>query len=261
MARILLVSAELADVAAAGGVAEYVLGLAAALLAMGHDVRVVMPKYRFLLEKFHPRSILTNLWVRTGAPHNTDVLQPHNTDVLQFELDVHKDGSLKLPILLTGSHPHFEGIKSARDPLYPKPPPGMPWPEHDSWIAFCRAVVELLLSSSGDWQPDVIHCQDVHTALVPVYVSQLRWNHVPGFANHCRTVLTIHNLEYQGRGYRSLVSRAGLPDELFHSLFEFHGIANTFKAGMYTADAVSTVSVTYAQEISSRACYELLPIG
>jgi starch synthase len=145
-----------------------------------------------------------------------------------------------LPAILLGEHKHFASVRSDQE-IYR-------WPSHEPWIAFSRAVVDLL--SSSYWQPDVIHCQDSHAALVPVYVEQMRSQQPDSPVSLTRTVLTIHNLLNQGVGPPGILAYAGLPPRLFNvDRFEFYGLANSFKAGLLSADAVSTVSSTYAEEI------------
>jgi starch synthase len=162
------------------------------------------------------------------------------TAVHETHLNCPGAGQLRLPVILLGEHKHFASVRSDKE-IYE-------WPNHEPWIAFSRAVVDLLGSSY--WLPDVIHCQDSHAALVPVYVKQMRSQQPDSSVSSTRTVLTIHNLLNQGVGPPGIVAYAGLPSELFDvDRFEFYGSANSFKAGLLSADAVSTVSSTYAEEI------------
>lgn len=234
MAKILIVTPELAELAPVGGIAEYVFGLAGALLHRGHDVRVALPAYDYLTKRPEIQQVKKRLVVRLGFGAS------EIASVYKLQLDCPAGSGRKLPVLLLGGHKHFSSAEASRD-VYD-------WPAHDPWIVFSRAVVEYLLSDT-DWKPDVIHCQDSHTALIPVFVNQLRHSERKTFASEVRTVLTIHNLLNQGKGPATLLSFADLPADCFEDLFEFWGQANCFKAGLLTADAVNTVSRTYANEI------------
>jgi starch synthase len=241
MSKILIVTPELAELAPVGGIAEYVFGLAGALLNCGHDVRVALPAYDFLTKRPEIQQVKKRLVVRLGFGAS------EVGSVYKLHVDCPAGNDRKLPVLLLGGHKHFTSVESDHQ-VYD-------WPTHEPWIVFSRAVVDYLLSDHKQWKPDVIHCQDSHTALIPVFVNQLRNSEHKTFASEVRTVLTIHNLLNQGNGPPSLVSFADLPADSFENLFEFWGQANCFKAGLLSADVVNTVSRTYAQKICQTAEY------
>jgi len=112
---------------------------------------------------------------------------------------------------------------------------------------FCRAVVSLL--PSLDWMPDVIHCNDWQTALVPIYLrdAAARW----GDIRSIHTVFTIHNVEYQGRfGADAAEDLFGLDAGWYHNgTLAMDGDVNLMKGAMLTSDAVTAVSPTYASEL------------
>lgn len=108
-----------------------------------------------------------------------------------------------------------------------------------------RAVVELL--GRLDFKPDILHCQDWQTALVPVYYK-LFYMYREGYGG-IKTVFTIHNIEYQGKYARGIIEDVfGIPDREYMSI-EHRGCINLMKAAIDYSDAVSTVSPTYAKEI------------
>ena len=110
---------------------------------------------------------------------------------------------------------------------------------------FSRAALEIL--PMIDYHPDIIHCNDWQTALLPVFYS-LFYAERQGFEN-IKTLLTIHNIQYQGKyGYEVLGDVFGIPWES-HCLLDYDNCANILKGGIETAHAVNTVSPTYAQEI------------
>ncbi len=110
---------------------------------------------------------------------------------------------------------------------------------------FSRAVLECI--PYIDFKPDVIHCNDWQTALIPPYYKLMYFNR-PGFAN-IKTVLTIHNIQYQGQCGMELLGDVFAIPTWAASMIENDGCANMLKAGIECADKVSTVSPTYAREI------------
>jgi starch synthase len=110
---------------------------------------------------------------------------------------------------------------------------------------FSRAVLELV--AHLDHSPNIIHCNDWQTALIPVYF-QLYYRHIKKYA-HIKTVFTIHDIQYQGKyGPEILEGTLGIGREHFH-LVEYDGIVNYVKGAIESADIVSTVSPNYAREI------------
>ncbi|MCP4297477.1 MAG: glycogen synthase [Proteobacteria bacterium] len=111
---------------------------------------------------------------------------------------------------------------------------------------FCKACLEALLALKI--KPDLIHCNDWQTALIPYYLKCWGWGH--NFFNKTASVLTIHNLGYQGVVDKTLASFIGLNSRQLRSdEFEAFGAINLLKGGLYYADLISTVSPTYAKEI------------
>jgi len=119
----------------------------------------------------------------------------------------------------------------------------------DRFVFFSRQVLDRCIKEG--FRPDIIHCNDWHTALVPVYLNTI-YKYDPFFEN-TRTLFTIHNIAYQGLFPKDDFPKTGLDWALFHiHYFEFYGQINLMKAGIVYADAVSTVSPTYAGEILTK---------
>jgi starch synthase len=119
----------------------------------------------------------------------------------------------------------------------------------DRFVYFCREVFERC--KYEDFQPDLIHCNDWHTALIPVYLQTI-FKDDPFFKN-TKSLMTIHNLAYQGLFPKEEYPKIGLGWEYFNiDNFEFYGKVNLMKAGIIHADAVSTVSPSYAKEILTK---------
>lgn len=116
----------------------------------------------------------------------------------------------------------------------------------DRFVFFSRQILERCKAEG--FAPDIIQCNDWQTALVPVYLNTI-YKFDPFFAR-TKTLYTIHNLAYQGLFPKEEFPKIGLDWVLFHmNYFEFYGKVNLMKAGIVYADAISTVSKTYAEEI------------
>jgi starch synthase len=222
--KILLVAAEVAPFAKVGGLADVAGALPKALKAMGHDVRVVMPRYGSIdVEKHGLRRIVSNLGVPLAH-------QPVNADVLEGRIGA------DVPIYFIENQQFF-----GRDGMY-----GF-WDDDARFIYFSRAALEMLRPL--DFQPDVIHVNDWHTAVIPNMLARL-YASDPFYAE-IATVLTIHNLAFQGVfGYGALnladleqwgLIKPGMPG--------LDDIVNLLGRGLYFSDVVNTVSNRYAQEI------------
>ena len=222
--KILLVAAEVAPFAKVGGLADVAGALPKALKAMGHDVRVVMPRYGSIdVEKHGLRRIVTNLGVPLAH-------QPVNADVLEGRI------AGEVPVYFIDNQQFF-----GREGMY-----GF-WDDDARFIYFSRAALEMLRPL--DFRPDVIHVNDWHTAVIPNMLVR-RYADNPFYAD-IATVLTIHNLAFQGVfGYGALnladleqwgLIRPGMPG--------LDDIVNLLGRGLYFADVVNTVSNRYAEEI------------
>lgn len=114
------------------------------------------------------------------------------------------------------------------------------------FLFFCRAVLEACLELK--LRPDIIHCHDWQTAMIPLYVRTLYRDRE--LFRHTRTVFTVHNLGYQGNFDPSALEYSGLGRDMFTpDGLEFYGRLNLMKAGLINADVLTTVSESYAQEI------------
>jgi starch synthase len=222
---ILMLAAEVVPFAKTGGLADVVGALPKAIHALGHDVRVAMPRYgRIKPERFKLREALPPFEV--PIHHATEPASLMQTTI----------GS-GVPVYMVENAKYFE-----REGLYMYPD------DADRFIFFCRAVLEAL--KHLEWRPDIIHCHDWHTAIVPNWLKTL-YKDDPFFAS-VATVYTIHNLAYQGIfGYRVL-EIAGLDEWgfIYHAeTADLNEVVDLMGRGIYWADLVNTVSETYAQEI------------
>lgn len=221
--RILFISAEVAPYAKVGGLADVAGSLPKALRALGHDVRIVMPRYgrldaaRYKLEP-------TDVAFIVPLPDREEPAGLVETTL---------DGGV--PVYAVESEWYF-----AREAIYGYPDDG------ERFLFFCRAALEAL--QCLEWKPDVIHCNDWHTAIIP-NLLRTTYEHDPFYADTA-TVFTIHNLAYQGIFDQRILAITGLGDSFLRpQIGERPGQIDLLSQGILYADAVSTVSPTYAREI------------
>lgn len=223
--KILFVSAEVAPFAKVGGLADVAGSLPKALHALGHDVRIAMPWYRMITDDGPRRVDIVNknLPVR---------ISPEWTEQARFA----QTSLGQIPVYLIGGRWFDESDRSEKVYL-----PGI-----EQHIFFAHAT--LPVCEATGWMPDVVHCNDWHTGLIPVLMREKDGKAWEGAAS----IFTIHNLAYQGEFGPDVVAKAGLPERLFnpHQLETF-GRFNFLKSGCVYADQVSTVSPTYAREIQT----------
>ncbi|NPV89371.1 MAG: glycogen synthase GlgA [Firmicutes bacterium] len=226
--RILLAAAEVNPFAKTGGLADVAASLSRAIMSAGHDIRVVLPAYR-CVDPWRERFTQTGEGIRVRLGPDEDRAQIW-------------EGNLEgLRVYLIGNQELYN-----RDGLYGEPG-GSDYPDNARRFAFfCRAALEMLKSIS--FHPEVIHCNDWHTALIPVYLKTLMRD--DPFYQPVRSVFTIHNLGYQGRFDVSQREQLGLDDHPeLSGYLEFHGGINLMQGGIRAADLVTTVSPTYAREV------------
>lgn len=233
--KILEVSSEVAPFARTGGLGDVLGALPRALAKLGHEVTVCMPRYAHLPL---PEQVL-------GRP-DWSLPIPVGGKTTDVTLAVHKERRSKVTYWFIENEHYFH-----RDHLYRDPDTGDDFVDNDErFIVFCRSVLEA--ARRFDWKPDLIHCHDWQAGLVPVllksaYVSDAMFADV-------KSVLTIHNLGYQGVFDAKTFPKIGVPDDLFYAVtgpLEFFGKVNYLKGAIVMADKVTTVSRQYAEEIQS----------
>lgn len=231
--KILLVSSEVVPFAKTGGLADVAGSLPIELAKLGHDVRVAMPKYRCVDDKkFKLRPILQDIHVHLST--NDYIAKIKKTSF----------PGTKVPVYFVQNEAFF-----GRDGLYQAG--GQDYADNAERFAFfCKAVIWLLKGLK--WIPDIIHCNDWQTALIPVYLRTAWDMKQDPDLTPIRILYTIHNLGYQGQFDPSQAPRIDIGPELFHpSGLEFYGNLNLMKGGLVFADEISTVSPSYAREIQT----------
>jgi starch synthase len=221
--KILLVSAEVAPFAKVGGLADVVGSLPKALRALGYDVRIAMPRYgRLSIEKYNLRPILDFFPVAFND-------QDEPAAIFEGRIG-------DVPVYFVENSRLYD-----REGVYGYPD------DAERFIFFSRAALEMC--KLMDWQPNIIHSHDWHTAIIPNWLKTI---YAEGFFANTATAYTIHNLAYQGVfGFRVL-QIAGLVEYglIRHPrVGDLNEVVDLMARGILFADVINTVSERYAQEI------------
>ncbi|MDH7578771.1 MAG: glycogen synthase GlgA [Bacillota bacterium] len=221
--KILFTSAEVAPYAKTGGLGDVAGSLPKALAQLGHDVRIVLPKYKQITEGDYliDYPVEMNHHLETGIIRQTKL----------------KGRNYEVPVYLIDNYKYFyrDGIYGFAD-------------EAERYNFFMKALLGML--PRINFQPHLIHCNDWQSALIPLFL-QTKYAEDP-FYQRIATLFTIHNLQYQGVFPKHTLRLIGLGDEFFTlERLEFYGEINFMKAGILFADIINTVSKKYALEIQT----------
>jgi starch synthase len=223
--RVLFVASEGLPFSKTGGLADVVEALPKALVQQGHEVAVLLPRYR------------GNKAAGVAIPSVT----------------IPMGSTLRFPAIADGGKPHgvqYFFVDDAeyfdRENLYGTPA-GDYSDNAQRYAELCRAAIEL---AKQLWMPDVFHCHDWQSALVPVLLRTAYAND-PALRN-IPVVFTIHNMGYHGLFPPAAMAQVGLPSELLRmDKMEFFGGLNYLKGALLYSDYLTTVSPKYAQEIQT----------
>ncbi len=223
--KILMASSEMAPLARSGGLGDVLEALPAELNKLGHEVSVALPFYRGIRENaaLEIKSTGVEVTIQVGSKRlDAEILQctaPNGTQVFLVRRDEYFDRSA---LYGAGGRDYIDNA--------------------ERFIYFTKAVIELAARMSP--APEIIHLHDWQTALGPVFIREKK---LP-----FHTVMTIHNLAYQGSFWGVDFSLTNLPGSYFSAQgVEFYGRLNFLKGGILFADALTTVSQTYARDIQT----------
>lgn len=230
--KILVAASEVVPFAKTGGLADVVGSLPKFFLALGHDTRVILPKYKIIDEKKLNLKKVTEVSVQIK---NTEKIGSIYKAFLQ---------DTKVIVYFIDNDEYYN-----RDSLYIDKNTNHDYEDNaERFIFFSRAILEFI--KKIDWQPDCIHCNDWQTGLIPVYLKTI-YKDDP-FYKPIATAFTIHNLAYQGIFPKDCLDVAGISFDLFTpDKLEFWGNVNFMKAGLVYSDVLNTVSERYSLEIQT----------
>jgi starch synthase len=226
--RVLFVTSEIAPLIKTGGLADVSAALPAALHGMGVDVRVLLPGYPQVLKALPHLQFAARFAGLLGFPEASLLSAVLPDGVPLWVIDCPEMYS-------RGGGPYQDEQ-------------GVDWIDNAQRFGLLSRIAALLGSADTplEWKPDVVHCNDWQAGLTPVY---LHFSHAPA-----PSVMTVHNLAFQGVFPPQLVAELGLPGKCFQpNGVEFYGSLSFLKGGLYYADHITTVSPSYAEEIQTEA--------
>ena len=222
--RVLFVASEVAPLIKTGGLADVSAALPAALRAIGVDVRVLLPGYTVVMAQCQSYDEVASFSTLVGFPPARLLSGKMANGVPLFVLDCPS-------LYQRGGGPYQDAD-------------GNDWPDNAKRFGLLSKVAALLggRASPLAWHPNLVHCNDWQTGLTPAYLH-FQQGAVP-------SIMTLHNLAFQGNFPAETVQALGLPaSSLNMEGLEFHGFMSFLKAGMFYADHITTVSPNYAKEI------------
>lgn len=231
--RILFATSECAPLVKTGGLGDVSATLPAALKTLGLDPRILLPGYRPVLAQLPKCREVADFAATVDFPAARLLRGQTPSGVTLFALECSE-------LYDRAGGPYQDAA-------------GSDWPDNALRFGLLSRIAALLGSADSPlrWQPDVVHCHDWQTGLAPAYMRY-------SAGARAATLQTIHNLAYQGIFESKFVTALGLPPECFTpDGVEYYGKLSFLKSGLQFADAITTVSPTYALEIQS----ELLGFG
>lgn len=226
MKNVLFIASEAAPFIKTGGLADVVGSLPRYFDKSEYDVRVMIPKYRCIPQQYKDRMrYITNFYVDLAwRSQYVGIFEMEYEGVIFYFID---------------NEFYFDGFK----------PYGYIHQDIEKFGFFCKASLSAIPLTG--FKPDIIHCHDWQTGIIPVYLKE-RF-HEGEFFRDMKSVMTIHNLKFQGiYDMKTIKDVTGLPDSYFTSdKLEAYEDANFLKGGLVYADKITTVSRSYAEEIKT----------
>jgi starch synthase len=232
--RILFVTPEAFPLIKTGGLADVSGALPAALKELGHDVRILIPGYPAVLRKTINSSYLCTL---SNIPNvgTLDIIIGEMPDTGVTVMAIQSD-----PLYERASGPY--GDENGKD-----------WDDNAIRFGILSYVAAILSSEDSpikDWTPDLVHCNDWQTGLVPAYMHFMHRDRPK--LKQAKSIFSMHNLAFQGCYAPEWMGRLNLPSESFQiEGLEYYGQLSFLKAGIFYSDGLSTVSPNYAKEIQT----------
>ncbi len=229
--KVLFVSSEVFPLIKTGGLADVSGSLPIALQGLDVDVRILMPGYRQVLDQ------LKDLQPIAWAQH-----LPH---IGSAELLFGKIHGTQIKVIVIKAANLYERDGGPYSDAH-----GNEWQDNAIRFGVLSKVAAILASNQSpitDWRPDIVHCNDWQTGLAPAYMKLTEHS-------SAKSLISLHNMAFQGCYPPNWVTTLGLPSSGFSiEGFEYHGQVSFLKAGIFYADAISTVSPRYAKEIQTAA--------
>lgn len=229
--KVLFVSSEVFPLIKTGGLADVSGSLPSALQHLGVDIRILMPGYPSVLKQLENLEHLAPL-INLPMAENAELL-----------IGTIKETQVKVMVIKLASLYERAGGPYSNSI-------GQDWPDNPARFGVLSKVAAILASAKSpinNWQPDIVHCNDWQTGLAPAFMK-LTDN------SKAKSIISLHNMAFQGCHASEWVLKLGLPLTSFNvEGFEYHEQLSFLKAGIFYADALTTVSPSYAKEIQTAA--------
>jgi starch synthase len=227
--RVLFVTSEVFPLIKTGGLADVSGSLPTALQNLGVDIRILMPGYPAVLDKLSDLQEIASLDNLPVIHHAT--LMMGTIEDTQVKVMVIK--SAQLYERDGGPYSDANGLEWLDNPL------------RFGTLSKVAAILSGPRSPLADWRPEIVHCNDWQTGLTPAYMKLLE-------QSQAKSMISLHNMAFQGCYAASWLPTLALPSTHFtQEGFEYHGQLSFLKAGIFYADAITTVSPSYAKEIQT----------
>ena len=227
--KVLFVSSEVFPLIKTGGLADVSGSLPAALQNLGVDIRILMPGYPAVLRQLKNLQPIASL-------SNLHIIQ--NAELLMGTIP---DSLVKVMVIKSASLYERDGGPYSDVN-------GQEWLDNPARFGILSKVAAILSDIETpikDWRPDIVHCNDWQTGLTPACMKLTK-------STQAKSVISLHNMAFQGCYPPKWITALGLPSTNFAiEGFEYHGQLSFLKAGIFYADAITTVSPTYAKEIQT----------
>ncbi len=234
--KILFVTSEVIPFMKTGGLADVSAALPQKLMELGHQVRIIAPKYGAIDERKHKIHEVVRLKDLTTQIGKKEVVFSLRSSFLPGQKH-------RVQIYFLDNKEYF----ASRHSLYTDPLTGKDFSDNDERFILLAKSVFYLIEKLG-WIPDVIHCNDWQTGLVPFYLKKFENDNEE--LKKIKTLFTIHNIALQGLFPKSTCKKIGTDPKECEKEFLHKNKISFLKAGILYADAINTVSETYAKEIA-----------
>jgi len=237
--KVLMAASECYPIAKAGGLGDVLNSLPKGLVKQGVEVKIVMPRYKFIDKKYSGKLFMKN--IKTTIENKTIYFNVYKTKLYGTDIEVLliDNKLLKTDKIYIGARKYMKGKYSrvAKD--------------IKRFILFSKLIMDFLIKSK--WQPDIIHCHDWHLALLPNLIDEYYLENKTD--KYYKTLLTIHNLASQGISNFNILKYAELENSNLPAILEDRlddDQINMLKLGILSADLINTVSPSYSEEILTK---------
>jgi starch synthase len=222
--KILLVTPELHPFSSNTGFAYVLNNLAKGFCELGHDVRIVIPKYQNSVQEFNT---LVDFPVQIDWNRATAIIRESYIEC----------GQEKIPVYLVDNYQYFD-----------RETPYNHYDEAERFAFFCRSVLEML--PKVGFKPDVIHCNDWETGPISIMLKEQYMEN--DFYKNMKLIFTIHNMQYQGNYPKEILKLFNLDESYYNpDKLEFYGNVSFMKSGLIYSDIITTFSRTYATKLQT----------